>query len=84
MTKEKDPVNDSQTNSVRNGPDNPQPAAASTPSSTVKKKPGAAWKANEEQHIPENRLYIVMTGLMLCTFLAAIGQFKLFLLIHSN
>ena len=50
------------------------PSAPLTPSGTVKKKPGASWKANEEQHLPENRLYIVFSGLMLCVFLAALGK----------
>ncbi|OCB88604.1 MFS general substrate transporter [Sanghuangporus baumii] len=39
-----------------------------------KQKPGAAWKANEQHVLPENRLLIVFPGLMLCVFLAALDQ----------
>ena len=40
----------------------------------AKRKPGAAWKENEEHHLPENRIYVVFSGLCLCVFLAALGE----------
>ncbi|XP_006457967.1 hypothetical protein AGABI2DRAFT_199095 [Agaricus bisporus var. bisporus H97] len=39
-----------------------------------KAKPGATWKANEEHILPENRLPLVLSGMMLCLFLAALDQ----------
>jgi hypothetical protein len=36
--------------------------------------PGASWKDNEEQVLPDNRLWIVFSGLMCCIFLAALDQ----------
>ncbi|KAF8743642.1 hypothetical protein AX14_001699 [Amanita brunnescens Koide BX004] len=36
--------------------------------------PGASWKDNETHRLPENRLSVVLTGLMLATFLAALDQ----------
>ncbi|KAF9052922.1 MFS general substrate transporter [Panaeolus papilionaceus] len=39
-----------------------------------KGQPGASWKADETHLLPKNRLGIVFTGLMACTFLAAIDQ----------
>ncbi|KAI0293081.1 major facilitator superfamily domain-containing protein [Russula brevipes] len=38
------------------------------------RKAGASWKANEKQVLPENRLWIVFSGLMCCIFLAALDQ----------
>ena len=49
----------------------PDPTA---PVQTHKQKPGAAWKANEQHVLPENRLWLVFPGLMLCVFLAALGR----------
>ncbi|EJD04044.1 MFS general substrate transporter [Fomitiporia mediterranea MF3/22] len=50
-------------------------ASGSVPSTSAPKvKPGAAWKANEQHVLPENRLMIVFPGLMLCVFLAALDQ----------
>ena len=46
----------------------PSPATVPVP----KAKPGAAWKANEQHVLPQNRLVIVFIGLMMCTFLAAL------------
>ena len=37
-------------------------------------KARASWKDNEEQVLPENRLWIVFSGLMCCIFLAALDQ----------
>ncbi|KXN92227.1 hypothetical protein AN958_08680 [Leucoagaricus sp. SymC.cos] len=37
-------------------------------------KTHGAWKANEELVLPENRLSLVLGGLMLCIFLAALDQ----------
>jgi hypothetical protein len=34
----------------------------------------APWIANEQQVLPENRLWIVSFGLMCCIFLAALDQ----------
>jgi hypothetical protein len=39
-----------------------------------KGKARASWKDNEEQVLPENRLWIVFSGLMCCIFLAALDQ----------
>ncbi|KAF9454660.1 MFS amino acid permease [Macrolepiota fuliginosa MF-IS2] len=39
-----------------------------------KSKRGASWKANEEYVLPENRMSLVMAGLMVCVFLAALDQ----------
>ncbi|VDC06640.1 unnamed protein product [Peniophora sp. CBMAI 1063] len=51
------------------------PAAADPVVESEKKaKPGASWKANEEHVLPPNNLPIVFTGLMCCTFLAALDQ----------
>lgn len=47
--------------------------AARTSADAAKRKPGAAWKDAEEHHLPENRIYVVFSGLMLCVFLAALG-----------
>lgn len=44
------------------------------PDHTVKAKPGASWKSNEQHVVPKNRLGIVFLGLCCCTFLAAIDQ----------
>ena len=46
----------------------------SAPVSIPKQKPGAAWRAREQHVLPENRLFIVFPGLMLCVFLAALGK----------
>ena len=59
-------VNDDQVGS-------PTPAA---PANAPKRKPGAAWKELEEHHLPENRIYIVFSGLMMCVFLAALGKLR--------
>ncbi|KAK2466780.1 hypothetical protein APHAL10511_001038 [Amanita phalloides] len=40
----------------------------------VPDQPGASWRANETHHLPKNRLGIVMPGLMLAVFLAALDQ----------
>jgi hypothetical protein len=37
---------------------------------------GASWKANEQQVLPQNRLWIVFPGLMCCVFLAALDQVR--------
>ncbi|KAI0647025.1 MFS amino acid permease [Trametes meyenii] len=37
-------------------------------------KPGQHWKAGEEHVLPKNNIPIVFTGLMCCTFLAALDQ----------
>ncbi|KAI0374828.1 MFS amino acid permease [Pilatotrama ljubarskyi] len=37
-------------------------------------KPGQHWKDGEEQVLPKNNMPIVFTGLMCCTFLAALDQ----------
>ena len=34
----------------------------------------ASWKDNQQQVLPENRLWIVFSGLMCCIFLAALDQ----------
>lgn len=47
---------------------------SSSPPTAPKAKPGAAWKANEQHVLPQNRLVIVFIGLMMCTFLAALDQ----------
>ena len=49
-------------------------APASPTDVSEKRKPGAAWKDKEEHHLPENRIYIVFSGLCLCVFLAALGE----------
>ena len=41
-----------------------------------KAKPGASWKANEEHVLPPNNIPVVFTGLMCCTFLAALDQVR--------
>lgn len=38
------------------------------------KAAGASWKNNEQQVLPQNRLWIVFPGLMCCVFLAALDQ----------
>jgi len=38
------------------------------------RKARASWKDNEQQILPENRLGIVLPGLMCCIFLAALDQ----------
>jgi hypothetical protein len=38
------------------------------------RRAGASWKDNEQQVLPENRLWIVFSGLMCCIFLAALDQ----------
>jgi len=38
------------------------------------RKARASWKDNEQQILPENRLGIVLAGLMCCIFLAALDQ----------
>lgn len=47
---------------------------STAPASTPKEKPGASWKANEKHVLPENKIVIVFCGLMLCVFLAALGE----------
>ena len=37
-------------------------------------KPGSDWKKTEEHVLPKNNIPIVFTGLMCCTFLAALDQ----------
>ncbi|GJJ12694.1 hypothetical protein Clacol_006938 [Clathrus columnatus] len=44
-----------------------------TQASQAKKERGA-WKANEQQTIPHNNMYLVFSGLMMTTFLAALDQ----------
>jgi hypothetical protein len=39
-------------------------------------KVGASWKADEQQVLPPNRLWIVFPGLMCCVFLAALDQVR--------
>jgi len=40
------------------------------------RKAGASWKDKEQQVLPENRLWIVFSGLMCCIFLAALDQVR--------
>ena len=40
----------------------------------VQRRDRASWKDNEQQVLPENRLWIVFSGLMCCIFLAALDQ----------
>lgn len=40
------------------------------------RRAGASWKDNEQQVLPENRLWIVFSGLMCCIFLAALDQVR--------
>ncbi|KAH8927769.1 MFS general substrate transporter [Atractiella rhizophila] len=42
--------------------------------SKVKRAAGAKWRESERQVLPENRLWIVLAGLILATFLAALDQ----------
>lgn len=42
--------------------------------SKAKAKPGSSWKAEETHVLPKNNLPVVFTGLMACTFLAALDQ----------
>ncbi|GJJ12691.1 hypothetical protein Clacol_006935 [Clathrus columnatus] len=44
-----------------------------TQASQAKKERGA-WKANEQQTIPHNNMYLVFSGLMMTMFLAALDQ----------
>lgn len=55
---------------------NPEPTSPNTESGDAadKHKPGQSWKDSEEHVLPHNRLGIVFTGLMACTFLAALDQ----------
>lgn len=46
----------------------------SDPEKDEKTKPGKHWKDNEEHVLPKNRMSLVFTGLMACTFLAALDQ----------
>ncbi|KAI0807335.1 MFS amino acid permease [Fomes fomentarius] len=46
----------------------------SDPGKDEKTKPGKHWKDNEEHVLPKNRMSLVFTGLMACTFLAALDQ----------
>ncbi|KAI0362066.1 MFS amino acid permease [Trametes cingulata] len=58
--------------------DKKQPAHAATghPNADPEKggKPGQHWKEGEEHVLPKNNIPIVFTGLMCCTFLAALDQ----------
>ncbi|KAA1469513.1 MFS amino acid permease [Dentipellis sp. KUC8613] len=57
-----------------------QPPAAAFPDDSksqapeTKPQPGSHWKDNEQHVLPKNRLWIVFSGLMACTFLAALDQ----------
>jgi hypothetical protein len=44
----------------------------------------ASWKANEQQILPQNRLWIVFPGLMCCVFLAALDQVRSQLCLFSR
>lgn len=50
------------------------PAPISDPEKGEKTKPGEHWKQHEEHVLPKNRMSLVFTGLMACTFLAALDQ----------
>ncbi|KAI0831279.1 MFS amino acid permease [Trametes gibbosa] len=50
----------------------PTPAPAPDPEKGA--KPGQHWKQHEEHVLPKNNIPIVFTGLMCCTFLAALDQ----------
>jgi hypothetical protein len=39
-------------------------------------KTRASWKENEQQILPQNRLWLVFPGLMCCVFLAALDQVR--------
>lgn len=53
--------------------------------SQEKQEAGASWKATEQHVLPYNRIWIVFTGFMLCTFLAALDQvFTPFITILSS
>ncbi|KAH9951233.1 major facilitator superfamily domain-containing protein [Amylocystis lapponica] len=57
--------------------DEKHPQQSQTPAGTdsdAKEKQRGAWKANDEQVLPENRLWIVFLGLMACIFLSALDQ----------
>ena len=56
------------------GPTTTQPSHNKNPVSQDKPKAGASWKAAEQHVLPYNRLWIVFTGFMACTFLAALDQ----------
>ncbi|KAH9998106.1 MFS general substrate transporter [Russula compacta] len=43
-------------------------------SAPERRKAGASWKEREQQVLPENRLWLVFSGLMCCIFLAALDQ----------
>ncbi|KZP12598.1 MFS general substrate transporter [Athelia psychrophila] len=45
-----------------------------TTAKAEKAAPGASWKAQEEHHLPKNRIGLVFAGLCLSVFLAAIDQ----------
>jgi hypothetical protein len=47
--------------------------SASTESAT-RAAPGASWAGEETHVVPKNNLPVVLTGLALCIFLAAIDQ----------
>lgn len=53
-------------------------AEADKPSKNPKAKPGASWKSDEQHVLPKNRMPFVFTGLMLCVFLAALDQVRMF------
>ena len=46
----------------------------SVPPVPEQRRARASWKDNEQQVLPENRLWIVFSGLMCCIFLAALDQ----------
>ncbi|KAI0748099.1 MFS amino acid permease [Daedaleopsis nitida] len=50
------------------------PTPIPDPEKGEKIKPGEHWKKNEEHVLPKNRMSLVFTGLMACTFLAALDQ----------
>lgn len=53
-----------------------EPREEPTVDAQTKAKPGAGWKNSEaEIHVlPNNRIPIVFSGLMMCVFLAAVDQ----------
>lgn len=55
---------------------NTKPDVTETTAKTEKAAPGASWKAQEEHHLPKNRIGIVFAGLCLSVFLAAIDQVR--------
>ncbi|KAI0273327.1 MFS general substrate transporter [Gloeopeniophorella convolvens] len=69
---------DAQQQPSRPSHDEKIPAATETdhasPPAHEKRKAGASWKAGEQHVLPENRLWIVFSGLMCCIFLAALDQ----------